>query len=102
MGAAEGTAEEGAQEEARRKGIPQESPQERDIQILLLSDLVELGNLLPVIGFLVCNFEQKRLVERRRLWPEARDEIWSMRLKSAFIIVFSVQSGGLGFVGWTL
>ncbi len=64
---------------------------EGDIQILVLCGLVELGNLLRVIGFLGCNFEQKRLVERRRLWPEARDEIWSMRLKSACIIACSEQ-----------
>lgn len=62
-----------------------------DIQILLLSGLVELGDLPPVIGFLGCNFEQKRLVEGRRSWPEARDEIWSMQLKSACIIACSEQ-----------
>ncbi len=69
-----------------------------DIQILLLSGFGELGELLQVMGFLGCNFEQKRLVGRRRSWPEARDEIWWMQLKSAYIIVCSGQCAEHGFV----
>jgi hypothetical protein len=57
FGTAQGTARSSC-------ALPGGGREEGDIQILLLSGLVGLGDLLPVIGFLECNFEQKR-----RAWP---------------------------------